>query len=101
MYFQFFPKLHANFLNDACENLSNCPKKFWNFVKIKNGQGSIPPSVNYGNASASDSLNKAEMFNNYFYKSFNTKTIPIPEVIHFVNDIKFLIFKMLRKIKCV
>ena len=58
---------YSLFLNEAFENIDNHPKKFVSFVKLKNGQGSIPPTVFYEDSSASSPADKAELFNNYFF----------------------------------
>ena len=49
---------------------SNNPKRFWTFIKSKTKSRSIPPEVSLENQKASNSFDKAQLFNNFFSSVF-------------------------------
>jgi hypothetical protein len=77
-----------DFVNKACEDVHNNPKRFWSVAstKLKSKKRSIPNEVFYEDMNESDSKGKADLFNSYFYSQFNTKTYKLPQLNSFVND---------------
>ena len=75
--------------NLYCSNDRNTiTKKFWAHVKSKSKSNRIPEVVRHKDSISYNNLNKANMFNKYFYDQFpNTSTYDID--IDFSNDPKF------------
>ena len=42
--------------------------------------------MTYEESTTTDSTEKANFFNEFFYSSFNTKTFELPDMVHFRND---------------
>ena len=53
----------------SLQNSSNL-KRFWTFIKSKTKSRSIPPEVSLENQKASNSFDKAQLFNNFFSSVF-------------------------------
>ena len=68
---------YKQYVQGLGEKFKHNPKAFWSFVKHKTGQGSIPYTLYYNNTVLSDSIMKANAFNNYFYSVFNTSNCDI------------------------
>ena len=61
-------KMRANLVSD---NRNILHKKFWSHVKSTTKLTRIPEVVSYGGKTASDSIEKAKMFNEYFRRQFS------------------------------
>ena len=61
-------KMRANLVSD---NRNILHKKFWSHVKSTTKSTRIPEVVSYGGKTASDSIEKAKMFNEYFRRQFS------------------------------
>ena len=76
-------KYKANqYLYDLCDGLFENPKRFWSYLKSKSKTSALPQILrdDKGNE-ALDDKNKAELFNDYFFKMFNSQdNIPLPQI---------------------
>ena len=61
-------KLYISNLGQA---LKANPKRFWSYYKALNKTSRIPNTISYGNATATDSSSKANLFNTFFHSVFN------------------------------
>ena len=86
-----FKNLIKNKMRDSlyCSNDRNTiTKKFWAHVKSRSKSNRIPEVIRHKESISSNNLNKANMFNKYFYDQFpNTSTYDID--IDFSNDPMF------------
>ena len=72
---------------DYC-NRNMLTKKFWSHVKSSKNSSRIPEVMTYEGLTANETLAKANMFNQYFYKQFS-KPSCYETNIEFDNDITF------------
>ena len=70
------------YINNLCENLTTNPKKFWTYLKNKTKKNTLPQILrNALGVEATSDLDKATMFNDYFYSTFNfEKDLPLPVI---------------------
>ena len=61
---------YTDYLNDIKLSFKDNPKKFWSFVKATTKSSSYPLLLKYGNNLSSCSVDKANMFNNFFQSVF-------------------------------
>lgn len=62
-------KLEDNFMDK--ENRNHITKKFWSYVKSKTKSHRIPETVSYGSRFRSNSVDQANLFNEYFSDQFS------------------------------
>jgi hypothetical protein len=77
---------HKNYINESFDEINIRPKRFWNLVSHKTKRNSVPHQVYLDNQTTSDSQEKANMFNQYFFSQFNSNTYQVPQLPTFVNN---------------
>jgi hypothetical protein len=73
-------KKYQDYINDTFLDMNEDPKKFWGMVNCKSKKSRIPDGMVYGSKVSTNTSEKIEMFNDYFYKSFNDKNYELPTV---------------------
>jgi hypothetical protein len=78
---------HSEYLDTCFDDINQNPKKFWGLVSQKTKKGSIPHKVNLNGTDATDPIDKANLFNRYFYSQFNSDhLLPPNNFPSFTND---------------
>ena len=75
-----------DFLIDVFDDINNNPKRFWKYTKVKGQQCSVPDEIFLHGTVARDELSKANLFNDYFLRTFNQDTYELPNINGFIND---------------
>ena len=65
-------KMRANFTEES--NPNTISKKFWAFVKSSSNSSRIPDSISCKGSFRNNSVDKANMFNNFFHEQFSDKS---------------------------
>lgn len=59
-------ELYNGFLRDLASNYKRQPKRFWNYINSKYKKTALPATMFYNSASASNDLDKASLFAQFF-----------------------------------
>ena len=75
---------YLNYINTISNSLVNNSKRFWGVIKNKTKSRFIPESIFHNNTSSTNPVDKANIFNNFFYSNFtpreNGSTFPASNV---------------------
>ena len=67
---QILNNKYSEYLNDIKLSFKDNPKKFWSFVKVTTKSSSYPQFLRYGNLFSTCSVDKANIFNDFFQSVF-------------------------------
>ena len=67
---QLIDAKYAEYLNNMRMSVKENLKRFWTFVRAKSAKPGIPKFINFHNAFASNPVDKANLFNDYFQSVF-------------------------------
>jgi len=76
---------YNSYLNRIQSDLSLNPKRFWNFVRSKKQDSSIPQSMSLNEVSANSSQDIANLFGNYFSSVFSPNNNPLTPITSLSN----------------
>ena len=68
---------YKQYLNDIKSSLKDNPKTFWSFVRANTKSSSHPQFLKYGSAFSPCSMEKSNMFNNFFHSVFTQDYSPM------------------------
>jgi hypothetical protein len=78
---------YDGYIANSFTDMSNNPKRFWGIVRSRTRSRSLPVEVINNNNIANNDIDKANLFNNYFYSNF-TEPVPnenLPEIQSYDN----------------
>ncbi len=63
---------YLNYINDISNSLLDSPKRLWGVIKSKTKSRFIPESIFHNNTHSTNPVNKANIFNKFFFSNFTS-----------------------------
>ena len=76
---------YLNYINTISNSISSNSKRFWGVIKNKTKSRFIPESIFYNTLTGTNSVDKANIFNTFFFNNFTPRergsTLPVIEIL--------------------